>query len=90
MVCTGHHVHPHIPHIYGIEDFRGPKIHSHEYKRPGPFQDKRVLIIGTLFFFTNYIVYFLVLYKVQNIVVDSKFRFRNLDAISSRPFSDLL
>ena len=48
MVCTGHHVHPYIPHIYGIEDFRGPKIHSHEYKTPGPFQDKRVLIIGTL------------------------------------------
>ena len=49
MVCTGHHVHPHIPKIYGMEDFRGPKLHSHEYKRPEPFQDKRVLVIGIYF-----------------------------------------
>ena len=49
MVCTGHHVHPHIPKIYGMEDFRGPKLHSHEYKRPEPFQDNRVLVIGIFY-----------------------------------------
>ena len=56
MICTGHHVHPHIPNIYGMEDFRGPKLHSHEYKRPEPFQDKRVLVIGK--FSGNYVFIF--------------------------------
>ena len=31
------------------KDFRGPKLHSHEYKRPEPFQDKRVLVIGIFY-----------------------------------------
>ena len=73
MVCTGHHVHPHIPKIYGMEDFRGPKLHSHEYKRPEPFQDKRVLVIGIFYakcFFLLKSVFFIVsfiLYKsLQN------------------------
>ncbi len=46
MICTGHHVYPHIPYIDGIEDFRGTKLHSHDYKTPEPFTNKRVLIVG--------------------------------------------
>lgn len=46
MVCTGHHVYPHIPDFTGWTDFKGIKIHSHDYKRPEPFADKKVLIVG--------------------------------------------
>lgn len=46
MVCTGHHVFPHIPEFPGISSFRGLKLHSHDYKRPEMFEDKRVLVVG--------------------------------------------
>lgn len=46
MVCTGHHVYPHVPRFDGIENFKGCKMHSQEYRRPEMFEGKKVLIIG--------------------------------------------
>ena len=51
MVCTGHHVYPHIPSFPGFEIFSGAKVHSKQYKIPDAFVDKSVLIIGKYFFF---------------------------------------
>lgn len=31
----------------GIDDFRGHKMHSHDYRRPEQFQDETILIIGS-------------------------------------------
>lgn len=46
MVSTGHHTKPHWPHFEGLEHFKGSVIHTHSYKRPDAFVDKKVLIIG--------------------------------------------
>ena len=48
MVCAGHHVFPHLPDFPGLTTFKGRKLHSQDYKRPQPFEDKRVLVIGEL------------------------------------------
>ncbi|ELT98324.1 hypothetical protein CAPTEDRAFT_167098 [Capitella teleta] len=46
MVCSGHHVYPHIPELSGASAFKGMKLHSHDYKIPGPFEDMNVLVVG--------------------------------------------
>ncbi|XP_069497357.1 flavin-containing monooxygenase 3-like [Ambystoma mexicanum] len=46
MVCTGHHVYPHIPHFAGIEKFKGKHFHNRYYKSPDGFQGKNVLVVG--------------------------------------------
>ncbi|XP_076333899.1 flavin-containing monooxygenase 5-like [Tachypleus tridentatus] len=46
MVCTGHHVYPDIPLFPGIEKFKGKVIHTHSYKKPDGFSDKKVVIVG--------------------------------------------
>ncbi|XP_010334439.3 flavin-containing monooxygenase 2 isoform X2 [Saimiri boliviensis] len=49
MVCSGHHVLPHIPlkSFPGIERFKGQYFHSRQYKHPDGFEGKRILVIGT-------------------------------------------
>lgn len=44
MVCSGHHRLPFFPGYPG--SFAGKLIHSSGYKRPEPFRDRRVLIVG--------------------------------------------
>uniref|UniRef100_UPI00398F4D23 flavin-containing monooxygenase 5-like isoform X2 n=1 Tax=Pristiophorus japonicus TaxID=55135 RepID=UPI00398F4D23 len=48
LVCTGHHVNPHLPldSFPGIEKFEGQYMHSKEYKDPVRFEGKRVIVIG--------------------------------------------
>lgn len=46
FVCNGHHAKPNIPDFPGIEDFQGTKVHTHYYKTPEPFKDKKVVVIG--------------------------------------------
>lgn len=46
MVATGHHTKPHKPHFEGLDQFKGMVIHTHSYKRPDAFADKKVLVIG--------------------------------------------
>jgi len=44
VVCNGHHHVPRYPKYKG--EFSGEYIHSHDYKRAAPFENKRVLVIG--------------------------------------------
>ncbi|XP_019601297.2 flavin-containing monooxygenase 2 [Rhinolophus sinicus] len=48
MVCSGHHIAPHIPleSFPGIEKFKGQYFHSRQYKRPEGFEGKHILVIG--------------------------------------------
>ncbi|XP_072013611.1 flavin-containing monooxygenase 5-like isoform X2 [Amphiura filiformis] len=46
LVCNGHHTYPYIPEFEGVKDFEGTVIHTHDYKRPAGYEDKRVLVIG--------------------------------------------
>ncbi|XP_023594218.1 flavin-containing monooxygenase 2 [Trichechus manatus latirostris] len=48
MVCSGHHILPHIPlqSFPGIEKFKGQYFHSRQYKHPEGFEGKRILTIG--------------------------------------------
>ncbi|NP_001451.2 flavin-containing monooxygenase 2 isoform a [Homo sapiens] len=48
MVCSGHHILPHIPlkSFPGMERFKGQYFHSRQYKHPDGFEGKRILVIG--------------------------------------------
>ncbi|KAJ8728422.1 hypothetical protein PYW08_016807 [Mythimna loreyi] len=46
FVCNGHYNTPFIPHIPGLKEFKGDVMHSHDYRVPDVFTDKRVLVIG--------------------------------------------
>ena len=44
VVCSGHHREPLLPDYPGT--FSGRMLHSREYKRPEPFADQHVLVVG--------------------------------------------
>ncbi|KAJ8789161.1 hypothetical protein J1605_004955 [Eschrichtius robustus] len=48
MVCSGHHILPHLPleSFPGIQKFKGQYFHSRQYKHPEGFERKRILVIG--------------------------------------------
>lgn len=46
MVCTGHHVKPYQPTFKNQDKFKGKIIHTHSYKRPNGYEDKRVAVVG--------------------------------------------
>ncbi|XP_051042075.1 flavin-containing monooxygenase 2 [Phodopus roborovskii] len=48
MVCSGHHIQPHLPlkSFPGIERFKGQYFHSRQYKHPDGFEGKRILVVG--------------------------------------------
>ncbi|XP_077987008.1 flavin-containing monooxygenase 5-like [Glandiceps talaboti] len=46
LVCSGHHVDPHKPKFPGQDDFQGRIVHTHDYKVPKNYEDKRILVIG--------------------------------------------
>ncbi|KAG7207338.1 hypothetical protein KM043_009003 [Ampulex compressa] len=46
VLCNGHYTVGHVPHISGIESFRGRCIHSHQYRVPEVYAGKRVCILG--------------------------------------------
>lgn len=37
---------PNLPKFQGIDNFKGSIIHSHDYRTPEPYKNKKVLIIG--------------------------------------------
>ena len=45
-ICTGHFSTPRIPALSGIKDFAGDVMHSHNYRTPGAFANKYVVVIG--------------------------------------------
>ncbi|KAF7206755.1 uncharacterized protein [Nothobranchius furzeri] len=46
LICSGHHSDPHIPHIPGIQNFKGQVLHSHSYRFAEPFSGQTVVILG--------------------------------------------
>ncbi|VDK47540.1 unnamed protein product [Anisakis simplex] len=47
LLCSGHHVDPYWPTPFkGQQNFRGEILHSHDYKDPIRFNDKKVVVIG--------------------------------------------
>lgn len=46
FVCVGHLSRPYIPDFQGREEYQGQFLHSHYYRRPGPFERKKVALIG--------------------------------------------
>lgn len=46
FVGTGHLSTPSVPEFAGRDRFRGEFLHSHYYRRPGPFERKKVALIG--------------------------------------------
>ena len=46
MICTGHHADKNVPNFPGLSNFKGRVFHSHDYRHPKGFEDKRVLVIG--------------------------------------------
>ena len=46
IVSTGPFNEPHIPHIEGMETYRGELLHTHEYRNPERFAGKRVVVVG--------------------------------------------
>uniref|UniRef100_T1HWV6 Flavin-containing monooxygenase n=1 Tax=Rhodnius prolixus TaxID=13249 RepID=T1HWV6_RHOPR len=46
MVCNGHYHTPLYPTIPGLETFPGEKMHSHDYREPSIFKDKKVIVVG--------------------------------------------
>jgi hypothetical protein len=46
IIATGIVANPYVAEIPNRERFRGAVIHSVEYRRPGPFAGKRVLVVG--------------------------------------------
>ena len=46
MVCNGHYSDPSIPNLPGLSSFPGEIAHSHDYRTPECFLDKRVAILG--------------------------------------------
>ncbi|XP_063381060.1 senecionine N-oxygenase isoform X2 [Cydia fagiglandana] len=46
FVCNGHYNTPFIPSIPGLKEFEGDVMHSHDYRVPDIFANKRVLVVG--------------------------------------------
>ncbi|XP_043933288.1 flavin-containing monooxygenase FMO GS-OX-like 4 [Protopterus annectens] len=46
LVCSGHYSKPYIPHIPGIEKFKGQVMHSQDYRFPEAFAGKNVVLLG--------------------------------------------
>lgn len=47
LVCVGNYSVPNIPKVAGIDAFKGSVIHSHDYRKPDPYNQKKVLIVGS-------------------------------------------
>jgi len=46
MVCTGNNSKPLVPTFKDQHKFKGSIIHTHFYKKPDIYSDKKVVIIG--------------------------------------------
>lgn len=46
FVCVGHLSSPFTPNFPGRDSYQGQFLHSHFYRRPGPFERKKVAVIG--------------------------------------------
>jgi len=46
VVCNGHYSVQRLPPLPDIEDFHGDTLHSHNYRDPHPFADKKIVLWG--------------------------------------------
>jgi cation diffusion facilitator CzcD-associated flavoprotein CzcO len=46
-VCSGHYSAPRVPHLAGAGEFPGEQLHSHNYREPSRYRDRRVALLGT-------------------------------------------
>ncbi|XP_048730177.2 flavin-containing monooxygenase 5-like isoform X2 [Ostrea edulis] len=46
MLCTGHHADKNIPDFPGLKEFQGTVVHTHDFRHPARYEDKRVVVIG--------------------------------------------
>jgi dimethylaniline monooxygenase (N-oxide forming) len=46
LICSGHHTNPYLPTFNGVDKFQGSTMHSHGYRSPQQFTDKKVLVVG--------------------------------------------
>ncbi|XP_067651450.1 uncharacterized protein [Haliotis asinina] len=46
IVCNGHYSIPLVPDIPGLDKFKGRVLHSHDYREPDAFKQKRVVCLG--------------------------------------------
>lgn len=46
IVGNGHFSKPSMPNFPGEDRFKGTIIHSHDYREPEPFKNRRVLVVG--------------------------------------------
>ncbi|WP_412515217.1 NAD(P)-binding domain-containing protein [Actinomadura madurae] len=46
VAATGGFSRPYRPDLPGLQEFTGTVLHSSDYRRPGPFAGKRVVIVG--------------------------------------------
>ncbi|XP_050675084.1 senecionine N-oxygenase-like isoform X2 [Leptidea sinapis] len=46
VVATGQYMKPVMPKVPGQNVFKGPIMHSHDYRGPEPFKGKKVLLVG--------------------------------------------
>jgi indole-3-pyruvate monooxygenase len=46
VIATGIVANPRVPHVPNQDQFKGRVIHSVEYRRPQPFTNQRVLVVG--------------------------------------------
>ena len=46
MVCSGLNNKPVMPSFKDQPKFKGKTIHSHSYRKPNGFEDKRVVVVG--------------------------------------------
>jgi len=46
IAATGTFHSPFIPHVEGLENFKGEQLHSSDYKNPKDFIGKKVLVVG--------------------------------------------
>lgn len=46
VAATGSFGRPHVPHLPGQAQYRGRLLHAAEYRRPDPFRQQRVVVVG--------------------------------------------
>lgn len=46
MVCNGHYFLPFVPSLPGADKFKGRQMHSHDYREPSVFKDRKVVVVG--------------------------------------------
>ncbi|BFZ19496.1 hypothetical protein BsWGS_22535 [Bradybaena similaris] len=46
LICNGHYAVPLFPDIPGLDTFSGEILHSHDYRRPAAFVNKKVVVLG--------------------------------------------